>query len=240
MKTVILLSGKKSTGKDTSFELIRDMFSCNEPYCRCKTVIDTGTTHCYPLGYRKHVKKISFADPLKSLCQSAFGLTTKQCYGESGERETPSEIRWGDLCSAYSDRPKDELLTAREILQLVGTNVMRSFFPNIWAKAATIAAFKSPADISVFTDARFPNEIEEFEKLASGNKIKLVVIRLIRDTGLFDEHESETALDEWDSGGRFEHNLINNGSMQELKDMLRHILEVEGLLEMDTKCFQQK
>ena len=243
MKTVILLSGKKSTGKDTSYDYIKDFFKCADcggtgrrdglvydfqlAFPHCEMCLGKG------YGYTKKIKKMSFADPLKSLCKSAFGLTDIQCYGESGERETSTVIRWEDLNLNYhglrGEKHIQDFVTAREILQIVGTNVMRSFYPNVWAKAATIAAMKSEEDIVVFTDARFPNEIEEFQVLADDEKINLLVLRLHRDSANIDSHKSETALDSWDEEQKFQYNIFNNGSLDELKEMLRSVI-CEGQL----------
>ena len=243
-KTVIIFSGRKSTGKDTSSTLVWSMLSCKD----CNgTGYDAGhipdfggdaTKMCETcvgksIGFVKRIENMSFADPLKYLCQAAFGLTHKQCYGESGERETSSDITWDDISPAYHDLKKpdsSEYLTAREVLQFVGTNVMRRFYPNIWAKAATISALRSNAEIVIFTDARFPNEIEEFQKLADAGEIKLVVIRLHRDTGLQDAHESETALDSWDEEMKFKYNIYNEGSMSQLYRMLHDVMRLEGVV----------
>jgi deoxynucleotide monophosphate kinase-like protein len=245
MKTIIILSGKKSTGKDTSFDFIKRSFICKP----CKGTGKRGglnfdfqlsIPHCDKcegkgFGYTKKIKKMSFADPLKSLCRAAFGLTSKQCYGESGERETTSDVKWSDLHPEYQDLRKEgadseDFLLARDVLQIVGTNVMRNFYPNIWAKAATIAAMSCREEMVVFTDARFPNEIEEFQKLEEEGKIKLIVIRLHRPTDLVDTHKSELALDEWDKDQRFQYVVYNDGTLSGLSVMLQDILKREEVL----------
>lgn len=242
-KTVILLSGKKSTGKDTTAHIIADMF-------KCKSCGGTGFNGgarfaydswgnevgpCMDCKSGRKVVKMSFAAPLKQLCINTFGLGKRQCYGESGERETPSPIRWRDISPKYhtlkpDGASADDFLSAREILQFVGTNVMRDFYPNVWARAAGLSALRSYADIVVYTDARFPNEIEEFQEMALNGEINLVVVRMRRDTGIVDDHPSETALDAWDEEMLFEETIFNNGSIEELQKMVKALMIRRGII----------
>lgn len=243
MKTVILLSGKKGTGKDTSFDFIKDYFKCEEcggtgrkgeqkfvyqmVYPHCEFCVDKG------YGYKKRIKKLSFADSLKEMCKNVFGLSDKQCYGESGERETPSSVRWAEISDDYKHLMKEgatnsDFLMAREILQFVGTNVMRKFCSSVWARAAVISATRATEDIVVFTDARFPDEINFFEDLQDSGQINLIVIRLHRNTGFIDSHESETALDTWDENWFFEYDVYNNGTLEALREELFKILRSRG------------
>lgn len=241
MKTVIVLSGKKSTGKDTSAKIISKFFECQK--CRGSGVL-VGHMHtftggqemcklCGGAGSGKTISILSYADPLKQLCRSTFGLSRLQCYGESGERETPSTIKWSDLSVPFHElrgsKSIHSYVSAREILQLVGTNVMRSFYPNVWANAAGVTALNKPEDIVIFSDARFPNEIEVFESLKAQGKLNLIVIRLLRDTEHDDRHESENALNEWDDSNRFSNVIKNNGSLDQLGEKLRAVLRKEGI-----------
>jgi len=86
-------------------------------------------------------------------------------------------------------------MTGREIMQIVGTDLCRQTFGNIWAEATvrTIKRHKKP--MNVITDNRFPNEIAAVLAEPGG-----FIIRLTRSPfGTVDVHPSESALDgyEW-------------------------------------------
>jgi hypothetical protein len=97
-------------------------------------------------------------------------------------------------------------MTAREVMQYIGTDVFRKVYPNVWADA-TIRKIKADGtDMAIICDCRFPNEVEAITK--AGGK----VIRYTRDP-LHDMHSSETALDkenfDW---GKFSH-VIDNADL---------------------------
>lgn len=219
MKTVILLAGKKRTGKDTAAKHIQSFIRYNK-------ALDVAIK--------------SFADPLKSFCMSTLGLTYEQCYGSSLDRESYTDIKWRDINPSISlnhtEKWKDKQdwdarLTARDVLQIVGTDVLRSFYQNIWARAATIAALDSPAPIVIFSDTRFPNEIMEFERLAEEGKINLLTARIKRPGLAHDNHPSELALDKWDEENRFEHVIINDGSIDEFRRKVEKLIKKAKIME---------
>lgn len=92
--------------------------------------------------------------------------------------------------------PPAGLMTAREVLQEVGTGIFRRMYFDIWAEACLRSIrewFDRKANfhqIAVIDDVRFPNEVKAIQKV--GGK----VVRLTRNV-LHDNHESETALDEY-------------------------------------------
>jgi len=198
-KLVILLSGKKGTGKNTSASIITDMLGA------------------------ENVDEIAFADPIKRFCMDCFGLTQIQCYGTSGERESPSSIRWSDISSSYRPHNADGLMTVREVLQFVGTEVLRGFYPDIWAHAGLTAARRSEKKVVVFTDTRFPNEIAKIKSMELDTPPATVVtVRINRETGRIDNHESETALDNYE---HFDYIIDNNHGRESLKKNIFAIME---------------
>jgi hypothetical protein len=81
-------------------------------------------------------------------------------------------------------------MTAREVLQYVGTDMMRKMSTNVWA-AALIRQIKAEgSQFAIVTDVRFPNEVKVIQD-AGGKVIKLT--RFVDDGE--DVHPSETALD---------------------------------------------
>lgn len=85
-------------------------------------------------------------------------------------------------------------MTGREVMQIVGTDLMRQTFGNVWA-AATIRTIKRhEKPMNIVTDNRFPDEIKAVLAEPKG-----YIIRLTRSPfGTVDVHPSESALDDYD------------------------------------------
>ena len=178
-RVIISLAGRKRTGKETCYKLM------------------------YP--YLDRTEEFQFATPLKKFCIEVLGLTHDQCYGADKDRETPTKYRWSwvapEIREKYGKDP-EEVITARSVLQIVGTDLLRQqFYKNIWAEAATREAINSSAQTCVLTDTRFPNELDitrDGAFLGDGFR-RSIIVRLYRETGLQDSHDSETALDVYDA-----------------------------------------
>jgi len=83
-------------------------------------------------------------------------------------------------------------MTARSIMQIVGTDIFRNFFDdNIWVNATLRNIEKSDARVILISDVRFPSEVTSL--IDEGG----YVIRLLRDVCETDSHSSETALDDF-------------------------------------------
>lgn len=128
-------------------------------------------------GY-SDVQVYNFADPLKEdICMNMFGLTYAQCYGEDDNKN--------ELVDAYWDGKQ---LTARDLMQLVGTDIFRKLNNNVWVNALINKIKRSNHEIVIVSDCRFPNEIEAI-KQNNG-----LVFRLNRNPHKSD-HISESILD---------------------------------------------
>lgn len=107
--------------------------------------------------------------------------------------------------------------TLREALELVGTTLFRNkFHPNTWINAAFV---NYKAQHWVFTDGRFINEAQAIKDRGG------VVIKLERET------EAKTSIAEEEL--RYvnaDYHIINNGSLDALKEQLEVILRKEGLI----------
>jgi len=176
-KTIICLAGRKRTGKETVYKIL------------------------YPNVLKP--EEFQFATPLKRFCIDVLGLTHQQCYGNDAERESLTKYQWKDIashiCNKYG-KNLDDYLTARDVLQVVGTDLMREqFYRNVWAEAGVREAINSKATTCVYTDTRFINEIEAIINLSYQNDFAPPLIcRLFRQTGLQDPHSSESSLDSQD------------------------------------------
>ena len=167
------------------------------------------------------IKLYSFADLLKkNVCMDVLGLTREQCYGTDEEKNTETNIVWGDLEGVNNKHIKSQKVTAREVMQYVGTDFFRKIYPNVWVDATIRKIREDGAYLALICDCRFPNEVKGVQD-ANGK-----VIRLTRNCNDKDSHASETALDkenyDWDN---FD-SIIDNETMdvgeqnKELYDIL--------------------
>lgn len=161
-----------------------------------------------------HAKIYNFADPLKTdICMNVLGLTFEQCYGTDNQKN--------ELVNCYWDNKQ---LTAREVMQLVGTDVFRKLQNNVWADATIIKINKEQPDLALIADCRFPNEVDVVKK-AGG-----MIIKLNRNP-FNSDHDSETALD-YD---RYDHNnfdlVLDNEhmSVNEQNQIIYQFLSKKGL-----------
>lgn len=183
---ILGISGKKQSGKDTIGKYLVEALS----------------------ERNIKVKVYSFADSLKKLCMEVLGLSYEQCYGSNEDKNTPTIYKWEnlplDIRNKYSleekvygkqshvEFPKKGFLTAREILQIVGTDLFRKMLaPDIWVKATFREIKKQCLDVAIIADVRFPEEVEAISSEGG------YIVRLNR-TIYKDYHESERALDHFD------------------------------------------
>ena len=159
MTKIIAFAGRKQSGKTTCSEFIQKYANGSvEPY---------NSTKIY-----------NFADPLKQdICMNILGLTHDQCYGTDDQKNELVDCYW-----------EDKQLTAREVMQMVGTDMFRKMQRNVWS-AATIRKIQNEnPSMAIIADCRFPNEVSAIKE-AGG-----LVIKLTRNPYNSD-HSSETALD---------------------------------------------
>jgi len=171
-------------------------------------------------GY-SDVEIYNFADPLKEdICMNMFGLSYVQCYGEDHNKN--------ELVDAYWE---DKQLTARDLMQLIGTDLFRKLNNNVWVNALINKIKKSKLQVVIVSDCRFPNEIEAIKNNGG------IVFRLNRNPHK-SEHISESILDacryDWNNFNA----IINNEHMtvreqyDKLKKLMLHfnVLSIEKSL----------
>lgn len=184
---IIGISGKKQAGKDT--------------VCNFLSIYLNNKYH-----YKHNCcKSYSFADSLKEkICMGVMGLTYEQCYGTDEEKNTLTSYKWDNLPDNIrfpysSSRETGDIIsirtgfmTAREIMQVVGTNIFRAYFDDsIWVNATLRNIKEDNCDFALISDVRFPSEVEGIIKNNG------YVFRLLRDICESDCHESEVALDNY-------------------------------------------
>jgi hypothetical protein len=199
---LIGLSGKKQSGKNTI---------CND----IKNFIEEMS------GPEKVVKIYSFADALKeTVCMGMLNLTHEQCFGTDEDKNTLTEYCWDNLpseiCKKYGHNgtPREgyyeDYMTAREVMQVVGTDIFRKFFSSYVHINATMNRInKDKPYMALISDVRFQTEIMAI--CASGG----YNIRLTRNSNSTDSHESETALDHLSEKDWDDHNgiIIDNKNL---------------------------
>lgn len=179
------------------------------------------TTSCefvQSLFTNKKTKIYNFADPLKQLCIDIFGLTYNQCYGTDENKNELVDCYWPGI---------DSKMTAREVLQYVGTDVFRAMQHNVWSSATIRLIQKEQPDIALIADCRFPNEVEAV-KNAGGLVVKL-------NRNLYEStHASETALDATNyDQSNFDLTIANlDGGIDEKNNIIKNFLTHKGILQL--------
>lgn len=192
---VIGLSGKIGCGKTTVSELL-----CQLLQTRLGMV----------------VARTSFGGILKEAVAHLFGFPVEWCYCIEGKDQyvklnrdfyvLKEDTKWfkDDFCftKQIAIVPHVKGLTVRNLLQWWGTEVARRHNPDYWADLWLYKVRSSPIyNIILVDDVRFPNEVETIR-----NKVGIGGVYRIAPYVGWDkhcEHESETALDDWDFGADY-------------------------------------
>jgi hypothetical protein len=164
----------------------------------------------------QETKIYNFADPLKQLCINILGLTEEQCYGTDENKNEVVDCFWPGI---------DAKMTAREVLQYVGTDVFRRMQNHVWSSATIRLIEKEKPKLALIADCRFPNEVDAVKK-AGGMVIKL-------NRNLYEStHASETALDEGNyDQSNFDLVIANlEGSIGEKNNIIKNFLIHKGIL----------
>lgn len=175
---IIAFTGKAGSGKDTA---------------------------AHYLVERHGFVKISFADTLRDICKTAFGLTDEEMQ-DRVLKETPLE-RW-------------PWKTPRHILQVVGTEMFRTHFPGTWTRSLIRKARQH--ERVVIADCRFPDEADTI-RAEDGWVIRLEGRQA--DIGAGAAHASEAAIDAIVA----DDTLYNDTCVDDLYSRLEDLLADMGL-----------
>lgn len=138
---------------------------------------------------------VCFADGLKNIIRVCFGATFEQLNGTNKEKNT--KLACGK--------------TAREMMQIVGTDWFRAMDKDCWVRAMLNKLDRYRTELFIIPDVRFPNEVLFIQGQEKSHKRTGHVIRLLRAPFAGeDEHASETALDDAPEGF-FDYVLDNRG-----------------------------
>ena len=150
--------------------------------------------------------ELGFADGVKSVTAEALSVN-RMTFFEDKNKEKLFQVG------------EETELTGREILQRVGTESFRvGVCDDFWVYRLMKVIKSQPDFFFVITDIRFVNEVNAVE--AAGG----IVMHLTRDTGLTDDHPSETSLDSY----TFPCEINNDGTKEELyKELENWIKELD-------------
>lgn len=201
---IILLCGQANSGKDTAASYMTEMGGV----------------------------AIAFADPLKQILYRVFEVPTENLWGPSKMRSKEfllkddfSATRSREVCNSFIEAGAGGLsidfceevnawvmslkglVSARELLTSLGTDLGRKYFPNLWAEYGLSVARKilcggsrydkekgltrsisGAPKFVVITDGRFANEILTVRSVGG------VTIRVLRHDAMATGHISETEL----------------------------------------------
>jgi hypothetical protein len=204
MTKIIAFAGTKQSGKTTCSEAVADFFNTAVLKYNLELVDNFNKATIY-----------NFADPLKKdVCINILGLTYDQCYGTDEQKNELVNCYW-----------QNEQLTARQVMQFVGTDIFRKMQQNVWADATILKIQKEKQPLAIIADCRFPNEVDAV-KNAGG-----LVIRLTRKP--FDsDHSSEIALEPQNYDWSNFDFVLHNASMtiHEQKNAIIGYLQNRGIL----------
>ena len=128
----------------------------------------------------------AYGDFLKEEVSTMFGFPTGWCYSEDGKNKI---IETGILRGAV-----------RELMQWWGTEVRRKNDPDYWVKKMDewlcTDFLRGEHHSCIIDDVRFPNEAELVHKFG-GKLIRVNPYEGWTCEQQFRDHESETALDDW-------------------------------------------
>lgn len=191
-RVLLAFAGKMCTGKDTSAKIWMSRYY--------KYLEDINAF--YSQTQIRDYNRIAFADGIKDICKTAFGLSDYDVNDQHGKKR---------LLLEYGK-------TVREMMQGIGEGLRSAISKDIWV-IHTLARINTilhtmPNHILV-TDVRYPNELEALK--ARG----FTMIKLVRDTGIRDNHPSERDLND----NLFDYVIDNNGTLEELEEKLLQIPE---------------
>jgi hypothetical protein len=209
---IVCASGKKRSGKNTLVNFIAASFLKRNGNIKDFKINKLGliearkNDHWFTVEEGEfntvfgngEIRLYSFADCLKEFCIDVLGLTHEQCYGTEEQKNSLTQLKFEDMPSKLYNMDsvaQRGFMTARQVLQYFGTDIIRNMCDNAWVNA-TINKIRRDAatyhiKLALITDARFPNEINTINEI--GGK----TIRLLRDVAGKDVHVSETVLDDY-------------------------------------------
>ena len=223
---IIGISGKKQSGKDLAAKIIMYFEShAFEKWSFEKYLehLNQGHIGTFGYGYKSKFQIVKFADKLKQIVCLLTGCTLKDLEDEIFKNSI--------LPKEWSTEEKGIIFTPtyRQSLQFIGTNMFRDMFhPNTWVNA-TMSEYKCLYEDDfgkyypdwIIPDVRFPNEVSAIKEKNG------ILIRISSTRSKEDNHESETALDNYSD---WDYLIENNGSIEDFLEKIKLICIKEDII----------
>jgi hypothetical protein len=251
---IIGINGKIGSGKDTIGKIVQYL-TTHDYDVDIQTYLNKEVNGQFEIKSNVHTIPIveikKFAGKLKEIASLLTGISIEM-FEDQEFKKTLLGSEWGTVkdiplnaITPFADMEFNVMMSVREFLQKLGTEAMRDgLHTNVWVNAL-FADYKAKwvptgdaieeDEVSlekeypnwIITDMRFPNEMEAVEKRHG------ITIRVVRPSFMVDGkvitkdlHPSETALDD----AKFDHEIINDGTIEDLVEKVREILVNEELI----------
>ena len=109
----------------------------------------------------KFIKLYSFAEKLKRMAIDVLGLKEEWVFGTDKQKNTLTDIKWEDMPGSATKKGR---MTAREVLQVVGTDFFRSIYKNVWVDSCLRQIKEDDSELALISDVTFENEILAIQK----------------------------------------------------------------------------
>lgn len=229
MNKLIVISGLKNTGKDTTADML--IYMLNTPEFMHNYIM----YKLFGSVIKGSWKKTSFAKPLKQVLSIIFNIPVEKFEDREFKENyfvnlNTLEIKSLDKISdilqecitdnQFSralknkdyDFIKSRWITIRQSLQYIGTECMRQFISNdLWINAT----LRNPNEI-VISDLRFKRE---FDMISEKNGIVIYIDRPGIEAG---NHASEREVLELYKTGMFKYVIHNDGTLKDLFYKIKH------------------
>jgi hypothetical protein len=224
---LIGISGKIKSGKDTVGNMIQyitskadEKWTFDEYMKKLSYIGKTG------YGYDSEWEIKKFADGLKDLVILLTGCSKKDLEDRKF-KNTYLPKEWN--CYFFDDyKTQLKRYTYREVLQYVGTDLLREqFHANVWVNCL-FSKYKEEELGSgdypkwIITDVRFPNEAKRIKDLGG------IVVKITRPETdmLAGTHLSETALDNYED---FDSIILNEDDLNELLEKVKKLIKIYNI-----------
>ncbi len=233
---IIGINGYAGSGKDTVARVIQYLKCENVGKVSLQDAINDYGSHGWWLQYQSDWDIVKWAGKLKQIASILTGIPVEK-FEDQEFKKTNMPPEWSTFYE--SDYPWEgevyEIpLTVREFLQRLGTDGLRDkLHKNVWINALMSdykeVTYKFEEDNKtvssypnwIIADTRFINEANAIKEKGG------IVIRVERPgVDPANLHESETSLDNYD----FDYVIVNDGSLEDLAEKVKVILEKEKLM----------
>ena len=219
MTQIVGFAGKKQSGKNTACNYILALKLAELGVCKKSRLSEKGTVEVSDIfgetlddkewfefsdknlnvsklfedHLGSYIRIYGLADTLKDLCVDVLGLTYEQAYGTDKDKNSKTNMLWEDTPTWQNSSLNKNRgnMTAREVLQYVGTDFYRKLDPNVWINSLLRKIKKDKPEVALICDVRFKNEITELQKEGA------YILGLTRDPySKGDQHASEKEIEE--------------------------------------------